>query len=927
MSGLEGAVAPACQCINSTALPAVIAWEASAFFCIEENWRSLEEAIRRLRGAFKSVTIKVTEGTNKLKECDPKVEDWLKEVNEVLQLALGEKYKELKRCNFICSCTPDLYHRYLLGRQIIKELEQIDKLLEEEQKFNEFYYTPQPKPVEEKPQPKPIGLEPILRKLHEYFNDENMSIIGVWGQGGAGKTTLLNAFNNDLRSHKGRFHVVITIDIPNSDTLDVVGIQRMITERLGLPWGDTDEATRARSLIRALSRKKFVILLDDVQKEFQLENVGIPFPENGSKIILASRDQHVCNHMGASKSLICMETLGEAPSMALFKNNLGIDALHAISLNANIQKYAEKIVRMCEGLPLALTVIGKSVAGLSSPIDWREAMEAMSMDIGDIYGVRNMFIKLKYSYERLDMPEKQCFLYCTLFPAYSSMKKQQLVDCWMAEGLVPPEKPFKGNRIINRLLSVCLLQSTNSDLKVRLHNVIREFGLWLAHEQENFLVKSGEGLENAPKIDCTKCPKRISLMSNNITGLSFSGNCNKLETLLLQNNPNFNTLGPYFIRFMTHLRVLDLSNTAIEEFPELSESGTPLPLQYLSLSKTPIRRLDKSFSLLKELRHLDLSATEHLVSTSDSCSKLLKLRVLNLFRSHYGIHDELDLNIDSLKELWFLGIAIHAEDVLKKLKKTNPLARFTNQLSLKHCEDMKTIRVADFNHMEHLEELYIESCDSLSALVVDKTKVSRLKMLTLWELPGLQSILVRELPHHFQELRELTIHGCHRLDNISWVANLESLAKLVLSNCNGIKQVVTKEWQGISNGATLNKKINGGEIQEHYKGESSKGLVNKNSQGYEHEGNTKQFPKLHSIILTRLMNLESICKAKLFPCLESIRVQSCPKLRRLPIVCEDNIPKLRQVCGTLDWWNGLEWDGEGIKEHLNDLFIPYVNGY
>ncbi|KAJ4759685.1 Disease resistance protein RPS2 [Rhynchospora pubera] len=417
--------------------------------------------------------------------------------------------------------------------------------------------------------------------------------------------------------------------------------------------------------------------------------------------------------MGAPKSLIRMETLDEADSMALFISNLGTDALHAISSDAGIRKYAGKIVRMCEGLPLALTVIGKSVAGLSSPLDWSVAMRAISMDIGDFYGVENMFIKLKYSYERLDATAQKCFLYCTLFPAYSSMKKQQLVDYWMAEDLVPQDKPWKGYSIINRLLSGWLLQRTNSDLEVKLHNVMRELGLWLANEEDNFLIRSGQGLENTPEIKGIKCPKRISLMFNNITALSLSANSNHLETLLLQNNPNFNTLGPGFNRFMSHLRVLDLSNTAIEEFPVLPKGSTSFPLRYLSLGNTPIRRLDQSFSLLKELRHLDLSATEHLESTSDSCSKLLKLRVLNLFRSHYGIRDELDLNIDSLKELRFLGIAIHAEDVLKKLKKTDPLARFTNQLSLKHCQDMKSIRVADFNHMEHLEELYIESCDSL----------------------------------------------------------------------------------------------------------------------------------------------------------------------------------------------------------------------
>ncbi|KAF7017502.1 hypothetical protein CFC21_030938, partial [Triticum aestivum] len=66
--------------------------------------------------------------------------------------------------------------------------------------------------------------------------------------------------------------VVIFIEVSNSETLNTVEIQQTISERLNLPWNDAEPiAKRAKFLIKALTRKRFVILLDDVRKKFQLE--------------------------------------------------------------------------------------------------------------------------------------------------------------------------------------------------------------------------------------------------------------------------------------------------------------------------------------------------------------------------------------------------------------------------------------------------------------------------------------------------------------------------------------------------------------------------------------------------------------------------------------------------------------------------------
>ncbi|KAJ4800519.1 Disease resistance protein RPS2 [Rhynchospora pubera] len=922
MTDIIGAVGQTCECMNSCGVPAAVGAEFQSFFSIEDNWSSLKDAKEDLQVVQTTINCKVAVEIDKSRGVNPQVQLWLSRVEEIINdKTLEEEYNKLARCGFLCSCTPNFPRRRKVGKKITKYLGHVNDLIDNGKNFADVGVDLPVDPVDSIPIAKTFGMETMLEQLNKYFEDKERCIIGVWGQGGVGKTTLLTIFNNQLNGSKD-FHVVILIDVSNSEMLDVRAMQRTITERLGLPWVDTEtEDTRARLLMKALARKRFVILLDDVRKEFHLEDIGILLPDtvNGSKIIMASREQDVCIEMGAQQSLIKMQLLGAQASWNLFFSNLSTDARRSIESSYSIKRQAEAITKSCQGLPLALNVTSRAMAGLKSLNDWRDATSAISMDLIEIGGVEEIFQRMKYSYDKLDSTTKKCFLYCTLFPEYSSIRKEQLVDYWIAEGFIPQNQRWKGNvMIINKLKSACLLQETNSGQKVRLHNIIRHFGQWLANQESNFLVQSGQKVESVPEIEQWNGPQRISLMSNDIKNISLSPNCTNLETLLLQNNPNLKSLGPKFFKSMINLRVLDLSNTGIKELPECDAL---CQLHYLNLSQTPIIKLPKKFWVLKELRYLDLSLTDALEETYDNCSKLLKLRVLNLFRSHYGIREISNLNLDTLKELNFLGITICTEDVLKKLKKTDPLAKSTYRLSLTNCPRMRSVHVTDFNQMEHLQELYIESCPKLSELVMDQDKggVSNLEVLTLRELPSLDNILVQSSAHYFRRLRELTIYECHKLQNINWVARLESLEKLVVSSCNGMVHII-ENYQG-----AMQNKRNGLSEEEEIQMLIEEACQiniseNKKATGEEVVENI-EFPKLRSILLFDLQNLESICSPRNFQSLESVRVQECPSLMRLPVSRNHKIINLRQICGSSEWWNRLEWDGKETRRDMENYFI------
>ncbi|CAN6249353.1 unnamed protein product [Urochloa humidicola] len=910
---------PLFECLESTGMLDAATREVAAFLRVKANWGDLGKARESLQAVEKTVRAGVAMEEDKLNVCDPQVQLWLKRVDELQLDTIDEDYVKLMKFSRLGQCILHASLRSSVGKHVVEVLEEVSKLTEEGKGFKKFGFKPPPEIVDLFPQIETFGLESMLNQLHDLLEKDDSNIIGVWGQGGIGKTTFLHVFNNNLeKAHN--YQVVIFIEVSNSETLNTVEIQQNISERLNLPWNESETVEkRAKFLIKALARKRFVVLLDDVRKKFRLEDVGIPTPDTNrqSKLILTSRYQDVCFQMGAHRSLIKMQVLDSDAARKLFLSKLSPEACAAVSSNNVVREHAEAIFQSCGGLPLALNVIGTAVAGLEGQRDWISAADVIRTNMKNFDGLDEMFSRLKYSYDSLTPSQQQCFLFCTLFPEYGSVSKEQLVDYWLAEGLLLNDCEM-GNQIIHSLISACLLQTSSSmSSKVKMHHVMRHLGLWLVKKtDQRFLVQAGMALDRAPASVEWKEATRISIISNDIKEISFSPKCRSLTTLLIQNNPNLKELSWGFFKFMPSLKVLDLSHTAITSLPECE---TLIALQHLNLSHTFITRLPERLWLLKELRHLDLSVTVALEDTLNNCSKLLKLRVLNLFRSHYGIHDVDDLNLDSLKALKFLGITIYAEDVLKKLNKTSPLAKSTYRLNLKYCREMQLIKISDLNHLVHLEELYVESCYDLNTLDADaELTTSGLELLTLSVLPSLENVTVAPMPHHFRYVRKLVISMCPKLKDITWVLKLEMLERLVITHCEGMLKIVeednSEEAEAMPDHPSEDQEDDADErnsdSQSVCKSEPTDG------KAHTHTG----FSNLRSIVLTDVKKLRSICKPRDFPSLETIRVEDCPNLKSIPLSSRYNCGKLKQVCGSVEWWEKLEWEDEEGME--SKLFIP-----
>ncbi|CAF2055063.1 unnamed protein product [Brassica oleracea] len=282
--------------------------------------------------------------------------------------------------------------------------------------------------------------------------------------GGVGKTTLLATINNKFEDE---FEVVIWVVV--SKDLQYKGIQDQILRRLcaDKDWEKKTEKEKKKLIGNNLGRKKFVLLLDDLWSEVDLNKIGVPRPtqENGSKIVFTTRSKEVCSDMEADDKLQ-IDCLPANEAWELFRSIVGEDTL---KLHQDIPRLAKQICEKCYGLPLALNVIGKAMSCKENVHEWHYAFDVLSTS----------------SHEFPDMEEK---ILSVLKFSYDGLKEEKRDE----DG-----SNNKGHVIIGSLVRAHLLMECEEHFKpaVKMHDVLREMALWIGSisgkEEEKQCVKSG----------------------------------------------------------------------------------------------------------------------------------------------------------------------------------------------------------------------------------------------------------------------------------------------------------------------------------------------------------------------------------------------------------------------------------------------------
>ncbi|KAL6334212.1 hypothetical protein AAG906_007459 [Vitis piasezkii] len=730
---------------------------------LRKNLQALSEEMVDLNNLYEDVKERVQREEQQEMKCRKEVGGWIrkveameKEVHEILQRGDQEIQKSCLGC-----CPRNCWSSYRIGKAVSEKLVAVSGQIGKGHFDVVAEMLPRP-PVDELPMEATVGPQLAYEKSCRFLKDPQVGIMGLYGMGGVGKTTLLKKINNELLATSNDFEVVIWAVVSKSP--DIEKIQQVIWNKLEIPrdkWETrSSREEKAAEILRALKRKRFILLLDDIWEELDLLEMGVPRPdtENKSKIVLTTRSLDVCRQMKAQKS-IEVECLESEDAWTLFRKEVGEEILNS---HPDIPMLAKVVAEECRGLPLALVTLGRAMAAEKDPSNWDKVIQDLRKSPAEITGMEDkLFHRLKLSYDRLpDNASKSCFIYHSMFREDWEIYNFQLIELWIGEGFMGEvqdihEARDQGKKIINTLKHACLLESCGSQErrnKILVYNKVAR----LDEDQETSKLKETE---------------KISLWDMNVGKFPETLVCPNLKTLFVQKCHNLKKFPNGFFQFMLLLR------------------NKELPIELKNLKNLMILIMDgmKSLEIIPQ----------------DMISSLISLKLFSIYQSNItsGVVETVLEELESLNDISEISITICNALSFNKLKSSHKLQRMEHlkALYVSHCDKLKEVKInverqgihndmtlpnkiaAREEYFHTLVKVRIRHCSKLLDLtwlvyapylehLLEKLDIfSRLKYLKLNRLPRLKSIY--QHPLLFPSLEIIKVYECKGLRSLPFDSN------------------------------------------------------------------------------------------------------------------------------------------------------------
>lgn len=695
--------------------------------------------------------------------------------------------------------------------------------------------------------------------------------IGVYGMAGVGKTTLLKSVHNFYKV-SDVFDVVIWVTI--SQVYEIRVLQRQIATALKLELpsiSDQDTDTLKMMLSASLMKKKFLLMLDDMWHPLDLQQeLGVAFGANkGSRVVLSTRSRDLA--LAEADKSIEVKPLSTEVGWTLFEKV----AFKSGHVPEDLKECARKVSDECDGLPLAITVVGATMRGKAAVVEeWNSCLSMMRR--ADHYFPdthprvdQQLYRRLRWSYDDLSTtPNLQsCFLYCAMYAEDEEIDVEQLVFLWIAEGFIKTKDMQLGYRYVKLLIDRGLFQNHSFEKQsnhiivnkpvdvwkgrfVAVHDVIRDMAIYIAEKEEHYLCRSGQQLQDFPNSEIEAECRRISLRRNEIESLPNDFRlCPKLVTLLLYRNTLSCNVPQSFLSNLTSLKVLDLSFTGIESVPT---SLTQLELLvYLDLSYTLIKELPEALGQLAELQCLNLYNCQQLVSLPSSIGKLKQLQYMDLLGCPELVLPPQLSQVTSLRRL-----ALNIGEV-----------------------NINSFNIGNWPEMKHL---------LLSTKTDLPQEIQNMKELQSFQLFMYGGLNLPNSIDKLHQLERLDLYECSEVEELPSLERLPNLKFLRLIRCDKVKNL---------------------------------GIGNSRDPG--------AFPMLEMLVLKEMAELQSLTgpsceggalKEGTLLNLRVLKIFDCPALRKLPRGIE-KLPNLKALYGRGGWWENMIWEDNDMKRCLDKIFI------
>ncbi|KAL4631806.1 hypothetical protein ACB092_04G004100 [Castanea dentata] len=709
-----------------------------------------------------------------------------------------------------------------------------------------------------------VGREQDIKKIVNLLisssNQHVISVLPIVGMAGIGKTTLAKrVYNNELI--KQHFDVLAWVNVGKD--FDVEGIVREILKPHREDLGDLEYDEVIEIGAEILGAKKYLLILDDVQNEDPkkwdtLKDYLLKFNINaGNNIVITTRSDNVGQIMKIHPPHD-LKKLSQDNCWSIMKKRTFIDGRTPLTLDLEV--IGREIAKRCGGVPWAARVLGETMCFQFDRNKWLEIQNNKIWDLLDEDN-SDMFPVLKSCFDQLPTPSlKRCFAYCAIFPKNYDMKKDEVIQHWMAEGfLLTKEANMEmediGNMYFNILLATSFFQNARKDaygniISCKMHDLVHDFALSISKFET--LILEGDSMDDGSSIQHLFA----RLDGKKTLGSSFSGvDFTKLRTLISENF-NFDIMLSNF----KCLRVLKLFRDSIVELPNSIEQLIHLRLLYIS--GTTIMELPKSITKLYNLQTLRIEG--YVRELPEDLSNLINLRHIH---TNYFIKIPKSMGLlTCLQTLQFFRVGPDEGYRIKELGCLKNLKGEINIYNLENVEDKEEAKSAklkekeifklglNWNYYLGVEDSYDKDVKVLEGLQPHPN----LKSLTIDSYGGKKFPSWVGLSSLYHNLIEINLRYCLKCEEVPTLGQLLYLRVLEISGMGKVR-CIGSEFYFYSDGS--------------YK-------------------NTTLFPALRILKLVEMETLEEWKDAKeltttdevlfVFPCLEELSIGSCYKLRYLP---------------------------------------------
>ncbi|XP_044508357.1 putative disease resistance protein RGA1 isoform X1 [Mangifera indica] len=542
--------------------------------------------------------------------------------------------------------------------------------------------------------------------LHPSDGHESCSVIPIVGIGGLGKTTLAKFVYDDKRV-SDHFELKMWVCVS-----DEFFLKKLLIDIINSATGEKyiqKNIDQLQTILRDNIRdKKYLLVLDDIWNEnyelwCDLRNL-LTECVSGSKIIVTTRNDHVASIMG-TVSTYKLKGLSLDQCLSVFVKHAfkeGQEKQHP-----NLIEIGKEIVKKCEGVPLAIRALGSLLHSSTSEQDWINVRDNEIWKLGQ--KDNSILHALKISYNHLSSPLKQCFVFCSIFPKDFTFYNYNLIQFWMANGLLEAHNENEdleniGMQYIKELMWRSFFQDIeefgNGVYSFKIHDLMHDVATSL-FQNEGLIVKGSN------QIIAKTSHRHLSyhLDASQVEARNFLPNLGNLRSIMFfpsigENMPVSQSFLKLIVSRFQFLQSLNLRHLNIEAVPK--RIGNLKHLRYLNLAfNWKLKKLPSSIYKLQSLQFLSLYDCEKLEELTTDVKHLISLRFLALTTVQKHLPNNGIGCLNSLRFLW-----------IYKCSKLEYL-----------CEDIGRLRV--------IRRLWIYKCPSLISLPHGVRSLSSLEELRL----------------------------------------------------------------------------------------------------------------------------------------------------------------------------------------------------